>query len=143
MPHDRKSLMLATLASAGQGVTFTPAQIQKLFFLIDREAQQLLEGPYFNFTPYDYGPFDRTVYDELSVLKMEGCVHVDSSQRHRLYSLTTTGFERGQIFLDALRPATKDFMAELAAWVKSLNFQQLVSAIYQHYPEMKINSVFR
>ena len=143
MPHDRKSFMLSALAAAGQRVSFTPVQIQKLFFLIDREAAALVEGPYFNFAAYDYGPFDKTIYDELDALNQDGFVETDHMQRHRLYNLTTQGFERGTLLLNALSPTAQKFMKDSAAWVKSLNFQQLVAAIYKRYPDMKENSIFR
>ena len=65
---ERKSLMVAALAAGGENASFTPVQVQKLFFLIDREASHFVDGPHFSFKPYDYGPFDREVYAELERL---------------------------------------------------------------------------
>ncbi len=64
----RRNLILAALAAGGENASFTPAQAQKLFFLIDRKAASLVDGPHFDFQPYDYGPFDKAVYDELARL---------------------------------------------------------------------------
>jgi hypothetical protein len=35
---NRSEIVLAGLAAAGENATFTPVQVQKLFFLLDREA---------------------------------------------------------------------------------------------------------
>lgn len=139
---DRHELMTAALAAAGENASFTPVQVQKLFFLIDREASHLVDGPHFDFRPYDYGPFDRTVYDELDMLSLSGSVAV-ALGRYRLYSLTAEGFSEGQRLLETLPVPTRRFLCDAAGWVRSLNFQQLVAAIYRRYPDMKVNSIFR
>ena len=36
--------------------------VQKLLFLLDREAAEIVGGPHFRFVPYNYGPFDKGVY---------------------------------------------------------------------------------
>jgi uncharacterized protein len=76
MPLNQREVVLAGLAAAGQNTTFTPVQVQKLFFLIDREASHLVNGPHFKFSPYDYGPFDSDVYSTLDGLEREGLVIV-------------------------------------------------------------------
>jgi hypothetical protein len=68
---DRSSLVLAALAAAGGNAAFTPVQVQKLLFLIDREAGRLVGGPHFDFLPYDYGPFDRAVMIPLTSSRSE------------------------------------------------------------------------
>jgi len=55
---DRGDLVLAALAAGGVGASYSPVQVQKLLFLIDREAANLVDGPHFSFRPYDYGPFE-------------------------------------------------------------------------------------
>jgi hypothetical protein len=42
-----------------------------------------------------------------------------------------------------LAPPTREYIASVASWVRQLSFQQLVASIYNKYPEMKANSVFR
>lgn len=142
MPLTRREVIVAGLAAAGQNVTFTPVQVQKLFFLIDHEASHLVDGPHFTFQPYDYGPFDSRVYDELFFLEKQGHVNVLPG-RYRLYMLTEPGFAEGWRILSALPAATKEFIENTAHWVRGLSFQQLVSAIYQKYPEMRANSIFQ
>lgn len=140
---DREELILAAFAAGGKDVIFSPVQAQKLFFLIDREAKHLVDGPHFNFRPYDYGPFDKSVYDAIDAMSMTGMTTVQSSGRYRSYGLTASGFARGSAKLDSLPENAKTFITEVANWVRSLSFGQLVSSVYQAYPDMKVNSIFR
>lgn len=140
---DRQHIILAALAAAGENATFSPVQVQKLFFLIDREASQLVGGPHFNFSAYDYGPFDRAVYDELDRLSIDGFMEIQSSGRYRKYVLTPKGYEAGVTRLQELPPKAYSFVRRAAKWVRELSFQQLVAAIYKRYPDMKVNSIFR
>lgn len=140
---NRDDLILAALAAAGRGVSFPPAQVQKLFFLIDREIPDAVGGPHFDFTPYDYGPFDSTLYTMLDLLQSDGLVEIGRGGRYRTYSLTERGWQQGQPALLNMVPAGRSFIEAAAKWVNSLSFSQLVSAIYQKYPDMKERSVFR
>jgi hypothetical protein len=63
----RTEVVLSALAAGGENATFLPVQVQKLFFLIDREASHLVGGRKFSFEPCDYGQFDSAVYEELDV----------------------------------------------------------------------------
>lgn len=143
---NRRDLILVTLAAGGGGATFDPAQVQKLFFLIDREASHLFGGPHFNFKPYDYGPFDRLVCDEMIAMKGIGFVRINSSEGYSpysIYSLTSSGFEKGTLLLSRLDPSVQTFLRDTVKWVKSLSFKQLVAAIYRKYSDMKVNSIFK
>lgn len=140
--QEQKDIILAGLAAAG-GKSLTPVQIQKLFFIIDREISSYIGGPRFNFKPYDYGPFDREVYDTLEVLALEGSIEIDSSKRYSSYCLTASGFLHGRHALEKFPLPIKKFIADTTAWVLSLSFEELVASIYKKYPDMKENSIFR
>ena len=143
VPLTRREVVLAALASAGENANFTPVQVQKLFFLIDREAARLLNGPHFAFRAYDYGPFDSAVYDQLMLLKFEANLEIMGGGQYRLYTLTPDGFAEGQRIVSKLPTEAAKFLAAAAEWVRRLSFQQLVAAIYRAYPDMKVNSIFR
>jgi uncharacterized protein len=140
---NRNEILLAALAAGGENATYTPVQVQKLFFLLDREASRLLDGPHFNFQPYDYGPFDQAVYSGLEELSRRGLVQVQNAARYRVYGLTHDGFNEGQGALHRLPPNAIGYVQNVAGWVRQLSFQQLVASIYNRYPEMKAKSVFR
>ncbi|HZE59649.1 MAG TPA: hypothetical protein VE085_03760 [Burkholderiales bacterium] len=134
--------MLAVM-SAGDRPEYSPAQLQKLFFLMDKEVPSHTGGPYFNWRAYDYGPFDAAVYEEAEMLAALGLTMVDKSSFYRVYSLSAAGLEQGKAALTEFTPAGRDFAVRAANWVRAVSFNQLVTEIYKRYPEMKENSVFR
>ncbi len=139
-PND---LVLAAIA-AGDGAIYTPVQIQKLLFLIDKRIPKAVGGPHFNFEPYHYGPFDRAVFDVLDQLEAKGLVEIErqSDRRWKTYRLTQAGKRQGGAMLNSLKQSIQDYIARLSSYVRSMSFAQLVSAIYYAYPDMKANSVF-
>jgi hypothetical protein len=139
----RGEILLAGLAAGGENATYTPVQVQKLFFLLDREAPGPLGGPFFKFVPYDYGPFDQAVYAGLDDLARRNMALVQSTGRYRVYGLTQSGQIEGLRLLSVLNPNARTYVENVARWVRQLSFQQLVAAIYNKYPDMKANSVFR
>ena len=141
--NKRSKFMLAAMSPAGTG-PFSPVQVQKLFFLLDRNVSKQTKGPHFNFVPYDYGPFDKKVYRELEVLKNEGLVEIlmPSGQNSRVYHLTNKGLEVGEEAFGKFPKDVQRYIGEIVNFVLSLSFAELVSAIYQAYPEMRVNSVF-
>ncbi len=140
----RQKVMLAALASTpSEG--FAPVQVQKMFFLFDENIHADLGGKQFNFEPYDYGPFDKTVYQELDRLEALGLVRiyqVNPSAGGRRYSLTPAGQLEGQRHLSNLSMKAQDFMSEVGAWVKTLTFAELVGSIYRAFPRMRERSIF-
>ena len=63
--------------------------------LLDREAPQLFDGSRFNFEPYNYGPFDKAVYQVLDELDEAELVTIRSGGWQRTYALTAHRAERG------------------------------------------------
>jgi hypothetical protein len=139
----RRDVLLAILA-AGNGRSFTPAQIQKAAFLVSRNAAHLVnDGPSFEFVPYDYGPFDVTVYNEAENLERFGLAQIVPNGRWRVYGATAEGIGHGNAKLAQMDPNAQKYIRDVANWVLSLDFATLVKSIYEAYPEMKENSVFK
>jgi uncharacterized protein YwgA len=140
---DRSTLVLAALAPA-RGRFHTPVQLQKLLFLIDKNVAEAVEGPHFNFEPYDYGPFDKEVYATVDELARQGLVQaVETGRSWRKFALTANGQESGDDALASLDGQVRAYIEKLSEFVLSLSFPQLVSAIYKAYPDMRANSVFK
>ena len=135
--------MLLAMASARLGALFEPVRIQKLLFMIDREIPGAVGGPWFDFRPYRYGPFDRAVYDELRALSRAGRVTIHEGPTRRAYALTAAGLAKGRAMLQTLPPEIRRYLAELTKWVLSQRFAGLLTAIYRKYPEMATKSVAR
>lgn len=124
--------------------TYTPVQLQKLLFLLDRRLAPDLDGPHFDFKPYHYGPFDKAVYAELESMEQQGLVEIirEPHLKLRRFRLSPDGENRGRSVLASADPKTVEYMSKLADFVRTASFPSLVSAIYQAYPEMRVNSVF-
>lgn len=139
---NRSDYVLAVLA-AGQGAVHRPVQVQKLFFLLDKEIYSLVGGPYFSFEPYHYGPFDKQVYQAIQALADEGLADIVADKTWQSYRLTPLGQVNGQELLNQLQPAARDYIVKVSEFVRHASFTQLVKAIYQAYPDMRANSVFQ
>ncbi len=140
---DKRTLLLAALA-AGEGDEHSPVQVQKLIFLIEKNVASDLGGERFKFVPYDYGPFDSSLYGELQGLEFEGLAVSEATTRGwKKYRLTAEGQRRGNEVLSSMVPRARDYLREVSAFVRRLSFAELVSSVYKAYPEMKVNSVFK
>ncbi|MEE9465711.1 MAG: hypothetical protein V3W14_09105 [Candidatus Neomarinimicrobiota bacterium] len=140
---DKEQLVLAVLATADGG-SFEPVQIQKLLFLIDERLSRSLGRKYFHFKPYDYGPFDSAVYRVLERLETQGHVEIypgDGATR-RQYRASNSGKDIGDEYLRSLPGKLDEKIVELSRFVRSLSFSDLISAIYNEFPKMRVNSVF-
>ena len=137
----QRDIVLASLAAAG-GDNYQPVQIQKLIFLFQKRA---LKMDIFHFIPYDYGPFDPAVYVQLDELSQEGMVEIEGQPflRQRKYRLSKEGETSAQNLLASLPDNEVEYLKRLSKWIRSLSFAELVGAIYESYPEMRANSVFR
>lgn len=142
---NRRDLVLAILAAA-DGRPYTPVQIQKAVFLICDEFPELTDdGPEFHFEPYDYGPFDSDVYDEISLLEKAGFADIAPSAygNWNTYAASDEGIEIGRRLLEQLDVDARHYIDRVSAWVRSLTFSRLVKSIYEAYPHMRANSIFK
>ncbi len=141
---NRRDFVLAALA-VSKGEEHTPVQVQKLFFLLEEKLASRIGSPHFKFVPFDYGPFDHNVYQQLEELESEGLVKINQNPRtgFKTFSVNSTGIIAGNIILDELDPSIVEYMQRLSGWVRSRSFAELVSSVYEHFPKMKVNSVFQ
>lgn len=140
---NRREAVLAVLAAA-DGNGYGPAQLQKALFLISRNFPDVFDGGGgFDFKPYDYGPFDKRVYDAADELASQGLCQVTRlSNGYRTYRATEDGREAGEHVLAGLQVGERSYIHEVSRWVRSLSFAQLVKSIYEAYPETRANSIF-
>ena len=140
----KEEMILAAL-SCSNGSSFSPVQIQKLLFLIDRRIGRDLGGPFFNFVPYHYGPFDKSIYLVLDRLVGKGLMDelAPAGLRWNLYRPTSSGKAKGEQVLSSMRSKPRKDIADLARYVLQLSFDDLVSAVYKAYPDMEANSIYK
>ena len=143
MKRQEVTLVMLSLAEGG---SFTPVQIQKALFLASRKAPSAFSpGSNYDFQPYDYGPFDSSVYSDVEELERDGRANIARvpGSRWKTYSATPEGIRNGAALAENLSPEDKVMMDRIVKIVRSLSFSQLVTAIYKDYPEMEARSVFK
>lgn len=143
MAWDRSDIVTASFAAGGPGASFDPIRTQKLLFLVDREVSERIGGPFFDFQPCHYGPFDADVYRVIEELATAEEVRVDGSGRYPRYRyiLTGSGYGRGTAVLDGLPQAVAKYLRDAARWVRLTPYRRMLSAIYSRYPDTAVNSV--
>lgn len=124
-----------------------PVQLQKALFLLSRNLskEQLKTDKFYDFAAFDYGPFSSDVYQDAENLERDGLVHVTRPpvSRYKLYQITDDGLARANELSGELQEPTRKYFEDIVHFTQRLSFNQLVSAIYKAYPEMRENSVFK
>jgi hypothetical protein len=139
---DRKDWPLAALGCAADG-KLTPIQMQKTLFLIKMEAGQWLHGEFYDFVPYNYGPFDSTIYKDIAQQEAEQNIVTErAGNRWDAYFITVDGKRKATELLNGMDPDLRNFLGVVVNWVKERGFSELLQSIYQKYPAYAVNSVF-
>jgi len=141
---DRRHWTLLVLAAA-DGQPLEPVQLQKALFLIGKELDVGKPENFYDFAPFHYGPYDRQVYVDAELLAKDGLAVVDRppGQSWRTYRATKEGIAAATNVAQAIPSRARVYVDQVVRWVKSLNFEQIVKAIYRAYPDTAVNSVFR
>jgi uncharacterized protein len=143
IPKDWTLLVIA----ASPEKPLQPVHLQKALFLLDRNLSraQLQVNAFYEFEPYDYGPFCSDIYSDAEELCHEGLVHIDQHLwlSYRQYLVTKPGQAKAEELREMLTRDVTAYLDDVVRWVTSLSFRQLIAAIYKAYPAMKVNSVFK
>jgi uncharacterized protein YwgA len=124
-----------------------PVQIQKALFLLGANVPEtaLPAHDRYSFKPYDYGPFSAEIYADAEKLEREGLIKIrrPPTSRYREYLVTEHGHDRATQLSCGMQSAVASYLRDLVRYTQSLGFNQLVASVYEQFPEMKVNSVFR
>jgi uncharacterized protein len=133
--------LLAISVANGRGLS--AVQLQKALFLLERGVPTEVGNDYYNFKPYNYGPFDSRVYTDADQLSLKGLITVNQpTGRYSVYNITPEGVARAKELEREAPPRAVQHVRNLVDWIQQLSFAELVRAIYSRYPDMKANSVF-
>lgn len=143
IPPRAKWLLLSLLPATGRGLT--PVQLQKVLFVFGQRAGAAVGADFYSFQPYHYGPFDAQIYSDAEFLAAHGLVTIEPTggQSLRTYALTLTGRELTENLSASGNTKAVDFLARVVQWAQRLTFAQLVRSVYESFPAMRENSVFR
>ena len=145
MPLSRDEMALVILSLADGGA-FRPVQIQKALFLASDKVRDAFRiNSRYEFQPYDYGPFDHRVYVDIERLESRGLAVIAQplGSRWKTYAATEAEVAEGRRLSAALTEDQFKILKRIVELVRSLSFNELVSAIYKAYPPMRARSVFR
>ncbi len=139
MKRDQVTLLMLISAD---GYSFTPVQIQKAMFILSKKMPNIFEEGHYNFKPYDYGPFDKEIYDDIRILAENGLAEITSNGRWNLYRATNEAIKESSYLIDTFKGEEYNYIKKVSNFVRGLSFAELVASIYKAYPEMKVNSIF-
>lgn len=141
----RDWLLLLVSEAAPGGLD--PVRLQKGMFLLAEEAA-LPRGERYRFVPYNYGPMSRGLYRGLRDLVRAGLVERRSAPGvpWGRYSVTAAGAARAGELETALGPRALERLArlrEIRARIAGQTFGELLTDVYDRYPEYSGRTVFR
>jgi hypothetical protein len=122
----------------------SPIQLQKSLFLLGTEREKQVGSRFYRFSPYNYGPFDSTIYADAENLAKEGWVSISEQTiaQPRQYEVTHTGRVQATRLEGKADPEALEYLKRVVQWVKAQSFRSLVEAIYRKYPQQRAKSVF-
>jgi uncharacterized protein len=137
--------LLIAFEGAPEGLD--PVRIQKGMFLFARETDVPATQKY-DFRPYNYGPMSRQIYDDLDALVAGDLVEQVPvrGQSWTLYRATTAGVARGNELVaqaSDVYPKAVEHLFVTKGAVASVSFEELLTDVYDRYPDMATKSVFR
>jgi uncharacterized protein YwgA len=135
--------LLVVASANGEG--FSPLQLQKSLFLVGQCGLPELPSDFYKFVPYNYGPFNPSIYSDADSLAEEGLLEYINvpGQRWSKYAATSTGLARAEETTGNISSEFRNYIKEVVDWVLSLTFSELLRAIYTKYPQFRSNSVFQ
>src|SRR2546421_1226747 len=139
-PKDWTLLVISAADSQG----LSPFQLQKSLFLLERRLsenipEEKLGEAFYEFIPYNYGPFDVKIYQDAEVLEEEGLITIQSSagRRWKIYQAIPSGLRVATKLRSEVSPRVLSYLDTIVAWVLERSFRDLVLAVYKAYPEFR------
>lgn len=136
---DQQDVVLLIAAGADGSFPLDPIRLMKGCFLVSQLGTAEWKT-LFNFRPYDYGPFDSTVYSARDALVAHSLLAVDWSNRYGSYSLTDRGRERVQQLRQVVGDFAADWFTHIGRYVTDRSFTRLLDEIYAKFPDYATRS---
>jgi uncharacterized protein len=97
----------------------------------------------FNFRPYDFGPFDSSVYSLKDSLVSRGLLDAAKPTRYGKYTLTAEGSARARSLEAEIGKEDADWIRSIGRWLTSNSFSGIANKVYSDFPEFATRSVMR
>lgn len=117
-------------------------RIQMGMFLFRMRNEYILQGDFYEFKPYIYGPSSVEIYEDLVDMESEKLVkHIDCVQQHRSTILEPKGTTLFKTLVNSAEPMDAVLIENLLAikkWLKNLNFVEMINYVYMNYPDFTL-----
>ncbi|MFC1735385.1 DUF488 family protein [Candidatus Hydrogenedentota bacterium] len=128
---NRQKTILCLLAGANREVS--RIELMKWAFILSREYCSRKDGPFYDFVPYQYGPFSFALYRDMEPLVERGLV-MEVSEKTWQITLDC------EDFLDDLSSEVRDGIAETIKRFADESQKSLMDYVYEKYPWFTVNS---
>lgn len=121
-----------------------PIRLMKGCFLVSQIGRAEWQA-LFAFEPYDYGPFDASVYRARDALLAKGLIDEEELGRYSEYSITEHGREQVAKLVSSGETPQEDadWFRSIGRWVTSKSFNELLREIYEQFPGYATRSIAR
>lgn len=139
---DRTSWVVLFLGLPGGRYESDQIRIMKGLFLWSQEGPESSRH-LFAFRPYDFGPFDTSIYQDLDSLVATGIVSIEeiAGSSRRLFRLTPSGVRQFDLLKTEALTGEIEQLQDIKLRVTSMGFADLLKHVYAKYPEFAVNSV--
>jgi hypothetical protein len=137
---DRQDVMLLIADGADGRFPLDPIRLMKGCFIV-AEIGPPDWKPLFEFSPYDYGPFDPSVYRARDALLGKGLLVAIPAGRYSHYKITEAGHERAEEIARGLDAPVAEWLRNIGHWVTSKSFNDLLREIYDRFPDYATRSI--
>ena len=137
---DRQDVMLLIADGAGGTFSLDPIRLMKGCFIV-AEIGPPEWRDLFEFRPYDYGPFDPSVYRARDALVGKGLLEARPVGRYSHYAITDAGRERANEIAGGMDQRIAQWLRDIGHWVTSKSFNDLLREIYDRFPDYATRSI--
>lgn len=127
--------------------TLDPIRLMKGMFIFSMEAPEtwLARHERYQFIPYSYGPYSRSVEDDLDHFIQNGYVRISkvAGKTWDYYYLSEKGKKKARELADAMPPDAATYLRRIREFVLKVSFRKLLDTVYAKYPAYAVKSVFR
>ena len=145
MLSEQLPLLLASprLSDEAESQPLDRLRMQKAVFLLNQNGPTSWRSLY-QFEPYNWGPFCRSLQDDLRRLVDDGKLELRETHPHRYSSYVSTGQGATEAveILEGLESSTLTFLREIRRFVTTRSFNQLLRDVYGAFPEFAVKSQF-
>lgn len=137
-------LLLGFKSAADRSASLDPIRIQKGMFLLANEGNLPLAERY-PFEADNWGPYSRELRRDLDELLTDGIAATKDvpGYQWKRYHLTQAGVNKAREALVAADPHDVQRLVGIKHRVSSLSFNDLLSQVYDAYPDYAVKSLFR